>query len=101
MNLPSFKLGVILPTKISMASLKLHRRLEGKVAIITGAAGGIGECFARLFAKHGAKIVAADINHELGEKLCQELGGSKHASFVHCDEGIRHRNDSKHCRLHI
>lgn len=67
-----------------MASLKL-RRLEGKVAVITGAAGGIGECAARLFAKHGAKVVVADINHDLGKNLCEELGGPEHASFVHCD----------------
>ncbi|TNE56688.1 MAG: SDR family oxidoreductase [Alphaproteobacteria bacterium] len=45
-------------------------RMEGKVAVITGAGSGIGRASARLFAKEGAKVVAADVNEEgLGETV--------------------------------
>ncbi|MEY2525025.1 MAG: 3alpha(or 20beta)-hydroxysteroid dehydrogenase [Ilumatobacteraceae bacterium] len=37
-------------------------RLEGKVAIVTGAGGGIGAASARLMAREGASVVVADIN---------------------------------------
>jgi NAD(P)-dependent dehydrogenase (short-subunit alcohol dehydrogenase family) len=49
-------------------------RLEGKVAMITGGASGIGAATARLFASEGAKVVVADIQDELGEQLSSELG---------------------------
>ncbi|WP_240421328.1 SDR family oxidoreductase [Paenibacillus periandrae] len=39
-------------------------RLEGKVAIVTGAASGMGKAIAELYAKEGAKVVATDLNHE-------------------------------------
>ncbi|KAK4738363.1 hypothetical protein R3W88_002060 [Solanum pinnatisectum] len=59
-------------------------RLEGKVAIITGAASGIGEASARLFAEHGARVVVADIQDELGLKVVESIGADK-ASYRHCD----------------
>jgi len=43
-------------------------RLEGKVAIVTGAAGGMGLATARLFVKEGAKVVATDVQAELLQK---------------------------------
>ncbi|XP_010246807.1 PREDICTED: secoisolariciresinol dehydrogenase-like [Nelumbo nucifera] len=64
------------------------KRLEGKVAIITGGASGIGKCTARLFVHHGAKVVIADVQDELGQALCQELGSvdeGGNALFIHCD----------------
>lgn len=60
--------------------------LQDKVAIVTGAAMGMGEATAKLFAKAGAKVVIADYNDELGTKVAEEInasGGTAH--FVHVD----------------
>ncbi|KAJ9558944.1 hypothetical protein OSB04_013558 [Centaurea solstitialis] len=68
------------------------RRLEGKVAVITGAARGIGECTAKLFAEHGAKVVIADIEDQLGQAVCEAIGSSN-SIYVHCD--VTNENDVK------
>ena len=50
-------------------------RFDGKVAIVTGAAGGIGEAYARALAADGANVVVADVDAERGEKVASDLGG--------------------------
>jgi NAD(P)-dependent dehydrogenase (short-subunit alcohol dehydrogenase family) len=47
--------------------------LEGKVAIITGAGSGVGHAASLLFARHGAKVVAADIDHAAAEATAAQL----------------------------
>ena len=58
-------------------------RLDGKVAIITGAAQGMGEAHARRFVAEGAQVVMTDINDEQGEKIAAELG--KNVVFIRAD----------------
>jgi len=56
-------------------------RLEGKIAIVTGAASGLGKACAARFAEEGARVVIADVQDELGEAVAKELGGL----YVHTD----------------
>lgn len=49
-------------------------RLSGKIAIVTGGAGGIGRGITRAFVKEGASVLAVDINDEAGAALVDELG---------------------------
>lgn len=54
------------------------KQLEKKVAIITGAAGGMGAVHAAEFINHGAKVVLTDIMEEQGLQLAKELGPNAH-----------------------
>jgi NAD(P)-dependent dehydrogenase (short-subunit alcohol dehydrogenase family) len=51
-------------------------RLDHKVAIITGAASGIGRATAVRFAEEGAHVVVADLNEETGVEFAQQIGGT-------------------------
>src|SRR5690606_4245322 len=71
------------------------KRLENKVAIITGAASGIGKETALLFAKEGAKVTVSDINEEAGKKVVEEikqLGGE--AIFVKANTAKAEDNEN-------
>ena len=62
------------------------KTLKGKVAIVTGAASGIGEATAKLFASEGAKVVVSDISDDKGLKVAEDIkksGGE--AIFVKSD----------------
>lgn len=61
-------------------------RLDGKVALITGAASGIGENIARLFAKEGATIIVADMLEAEGREIVESLKKQGHqAAYVQLD----------------
>ncbi|PSS07877.1 (-)-isopiperitenol/(-)-carveol dehydrogenase [Actinidia chinensis var. chinensis] len=61
------------------------KKLEGKVAIVTGGASGIGEATAHLFAQHGARaVVIADIQDDKGRLVAESIGQGRSA-YVHCD----------------
>jgi NAD(P)-dependent dehydrogenase (short-subunit alcohol dehydrogenase family) len=57
--------------------LSMMPLLAGKIAIVTGAASGIGRAGARAFAAAGATVVVADINEQGGERVAQEIGGGR------------------------
>jgi 3-hydroxybutyrate dehydrogenase len=59
--------------------------LENKVAIVTGAASGIGKDIATVFAREGARVVIADLNQKGADAVALELGGPKHAIGVGVD----------------
>jgi len=60
-------------------------RLENKVAIVTGAASGIGKEIAAIFAREGARVVIADLNQKGADATADELGGAKRAIGVAVD----------------
>ena len=75
-------------------------RLDGKVAIITGAARGQGEAEARLFASEGAKVVLGDVLDDDGEQVAASIGESARLCALGCfsrsrwggGSGRRYRN---------
>ncbi len=63
--------------------------LENKVAIVTGAARGIGFAIAKRFAMDGAKVVLADIDDQAGEAAAEELKDFGEVMYIHCNVGER------------
>jgi NAD(P)-dependent dehydrogenase (short-subunit alcohol dehydrogenase family) len=60
-------------------------QLQGKTAIVTGAAQGIGAAIAHEFVAQGANVVIADVQDQRGAQLAAELGEA--CRFIHCDVG--------------
>ncbi len=71
-------------------------RLEGRVAVITGGASGLGRATARRFAEEGADVVLADLNPDRGAEAKREIEASfnRRAVFVRCDVGREEDIDS-------
>jgi NAD(P)-dependent dehydrogenase (short-subunit alcohol dehydrogenase family) len=58
-------------------------KLDGKVAVITGGASGIGAAAVRLFVEEGCRVVIADVQDDKGTRLADELG--KSSAYLHAD----------------
>lgn len=60
-------------------------KLDGRIALITGGASGIGAAIAELFAKEGARIAILDLNPEKAAAFAEKIGGKGRALAVHAD----------------
>jgi NAD(P)-dependent dehydrogenase (short-subunit alcohol dehydrogenase family) len=66
----------------------MANRLQNQVVWVSGAASGIGEAIARLFAAEGASVGLADVQMERGQAVVEEIrAAGGRASFTHCDVG--------------
>lgn len=63
-------------------------RLKNKIAIVTGAADGIGLAIAEAFLREGASVVAGDIQQDKGAAEAARLSSCGAIRFVHCDVGV-------------
>jgi NAD(P)-dependent dehydrogenase (short-subunit alcohol dehydrogenase family) len=66
-----------------MTSTTLHSSLQGRTALVSGGASGIGEAIVRGFARNGSRVAVLDVAREAGDALASELGSD--VVFLPCD----------------
>jgi NAD(P)-dependent dehydrogenase (short-subunit alcohol dehydrogenase family) len=71
-------------------------RLQDRVAVITGAASGIGLATARRLAAEGAQVVVADVNDQAGKDAADAVGGLYVRTDVTSDDGVRQLYETAH-----
>jgi NAD(P)-dependent dehydrogenase (short-subunit alcohol dehydrogenase family) len=74
------------------------QRLQDRVAVITGAASGIGLATARRLAAEGAQVVVADVDEQGGEEAADAIGGMFVKTDVREDDNVRHLYEAAHGR---
>jgi 3-oxoacyl-[acyl-carrier protein] reductase len=65
------------------------KRLDGKLALVTGGGAGLGAAIARLFAREGCEIIVNDVNAESAESVAKETGGTAVVADVSDSEAVR------------
>lgn len=71
-----------------MLAIQTGARFNGRVAVVTGAASGIGKACAELLAAEGAKVVVADVNFDRAKAVAQDIGGYAFALDVSDDAAV-------------
>ena len=61
-------------------------RLANKIALVTGAARGIGQAIAEEFAQQGATVIVTDVDKQAGQQVASDIGDSAH--FLSLDVGL-------------
>ncbi len=69
------------------------QRLDGKVAIITGGAGGIGRAAATKFVAEGASVLLSDIDEQGLQEACEEIGTNRISFFAGDVSSLKHNQD--------